>query len=145
MSTIQRGFTLIELLLSIALIALLAGISVPVYQSLQTNRTADTEYNKTTLLTRRAQILARSGWHDDDWGIMIETSRAVLFKGDDFAGRDTDFDEEVPFVNMTADSPAEVFFDSISGAPSTTVSVVFTTTNNYQLNFSINEEGVINN
>lgn len=141
----QKGFTLLELLLSIALISLLAALSVPVYQSFHTQRTADMEHQQGILLMRRAQSLARASWYDDDWGIKVQTESITLFKGNDFTTRTTSFDEVFPFANLSAESTPEIYFESVSGTPSSTLSVDFTTTNDYQFNISINEEGVIFN
>lgn len=140
---LQRGFTLLELLLSIAIIGLLAGLSVPVYQSLQTNRTADSERDQVVALVRRAQVRARAGDQNTDWGVFITSDRATLFQGNDFLNRDADFDEVVMFSNMTAEPDSEIIFENITGRGNTDISIDFATTNNYSFNITINHEGVI--
>lgn len=139
----KKGFTLLEVLLSIAIIGLVAGLSVPIFQQIQTRRTTDVELHQTVLMIRRAQTLARSGYYDDDWGISIIDDTVTLFKGDDYSSRDTDFDEVITFSNAEIDTDVEIFFSQEFGIPNDVFSSVFTTTNDYQLTISMNEQGSI--
>ena len=65
----NAGFTLLEVLLSVAIIALIAGIGTPVYQSFQTRNDLDVVTNTVAQSLRRAQVLARASDGDTTWGV----------------------------------------------------------------------------
>ncbi len=56
----QSGFTLIELMVSLALIMILASISIPVYHSFQTRNDLDIAVSTTAQIIRRAQALSQA-------------------------------------------------------------------------------------
>lgn len=140
----QRGFTLIEMLLSVAVIALLTGLSVPVYATFNARNDLDISEQSTVEALRRAQTYARSVEGDSQWGVSIQTDKAVLFKGASYATRNAAFDETTTYgagVNSTA---SEVVFAKLSGAPSTTGSVTLTqTSTNDTRAVSINAKGMV--
>jgi prepilin-type N-terminal cleavage/methylation domain-containing protein len=55
-----RGFTLIEILLSVALIGILAGLSLPVYQAFQVKNDLSVAVDTVVQSMRRAQMLSRA-------------------------------------------------------------------------------------
>lgn len=89
----MRGFTLIELLLSMALIAIIAGFTIPLYRNVQ----AKTDLDSATLLAvgaiRRATALARGVHSDSTWGVHIATTSITIFRGASYAARVTINDE----------------------------------------------------
>ena len=139
----QFGFTLFELLLSIALLGVIVAFSVPVFQQLQTQRSADSEVDQIIALIRRAQTLAHAGYYDDDWGIHIQDATVTLFRGNDFVNRDGGFDEAIVLSNATVDAPIEIFFAKNTGLPSGVFTAILTTTTDYQLTITINEQGTL--
>ena len=122
-----RGFSLIEVLLSIAMIAILAGLSVPIYNTFQVQNELHIAADTFTQTARRAQSLARSGTHDSDWGVSVQAGQIVLFSGDSYTARDVDRDEsfELP-TTVTPSGASEVVFDRTDGVPPTTPSITFT-------------------
>ena len=116
----QRGFTLLELLLSISLIAVLAGLSMPIYQSFQANNDLDVTINTAVQSLRRAQTLSREVSLDDNWGVYIDNTQIIIFKGISFSelGRDTGYDEvfEIP-INTNISGLSEVVFEKMTGFP----------------------------
>lgn len=140
-----RGFTLIEMLLSVSIIGLLAGFSLPVYQSFQNRNELDITAQGLASALRRAQTYARGMNGDSDWGVSIQTGSIILFKGSVFASRDTAYDEPVTISPNTIVSGgvSQVLFTKFSGAPTTTGTVTLTSINNDVRTVNINAKGMV--
>ncbi len=140
----MNGFTLIEVLLSIAIISILAGIGIPVYQSLQVRNDLDVAAVTIAQNFRRAQILSQAMEGDTTWGISIQNQSITLFQGASYAGRNQNFDEVFDVPNSIALSGTqEVVFAKFSGEPYTTGTVTLTTNTNETRNITINTKGMV--
>lgn len=140
------GFSSMELLLVVAILAMLGGLSMPLYLSFQAKNDLDLATDVVAQTLRRAQTFSRAMSGDDPWGVYVEDGSATLFKGASYASRDGSYDE----VSYLADSvivaggPVEVAFGKLSGelaAP-----VVITLTSRSVSNTSIitiNQKGMI--
>lgn len=115
-----RGFSLLEIMLSVSLVAILAGVSVPVYQSFQTRNDLEVATQSVAQSVRRAQTLSQSGQDDSQWGVRLQTGQVVLFRGTSFATRDPSVDEITDLslsVVIGGGSLGEVVFTKIAGGP----------------------------
>jgi len=142
----QSGFTLLEILLVVGLLVAVAGLSVPIYQSFQVTNDLDIAVNTIAQSSRRAQILAQSGEGDKNWGIYMDSSIIVVFRGDAYAGRpqvDQDLDEEFDVPATITIPQSEVVFSKISGDPNTTIAITVTASNGNTREVSINEVGMV--
>lgn len=140
----QRGFSLIEVLLSITLIGILAGLSLPVYSGYVAHN--DTHITAATLAQayRHAQTFARSGEGDSAWGVHAISGSITVFKGSSYATRDTDYDEVFSVSSALAISGlSDVVFDKLTGNPDTTGSVIISSTTGGTSVISINEKGMV--
>lgn len=140
----ERGFTLLEVLLSVALIAILTGISVPSFHLLMVSNDLDNTSNNLVQSLRRARGLSRAVDGDVSWGVNINSVNITLFKGSSFVNRDTNSDEifEMP-GNVTPSGIGEVVFEKFSGNPQTTGDIILKTSNNESRNITINPKGMI--
>ena len=140
----NAGFTLIELLLSIAVIILIAGMSAPVYQSFQVRNDLDIATVATAQSLRRAQILSQAVDGDTSWGVKVQTGSSVLFKGANYATRDTVYDEifDVP-ESIAPSDVSEIVFTKFTGLPQTTGTIIYTSNANETRTITINVEGTI--
>lgn len=123
----KQGFTLLELLLSVAIIAILAGLSLPVYRTLLSKNDLDIATTTTAQSLRRAQMLSQAVDGDTTWGLKIQSSSIVIFKGASFASRDTTFDETFSMPSTIGVlGTTEIVFAKMTGLPQSTGTVSLT-------------------
>lgn len=140
----SRGFTLIEALLSVSIMGIIAGLSIPVYQIflVQNDLSNNTESVASSL--RRAQTYARGVKDDSTWGVKVQSSVITLFKGATFATRDAAYDETTPLPStITAGGMDEIVYTKLLGTPSTTGTITITTSNNDTRMVTINAKGMV--
>lgn len=141
----QRGFTLIEILLSVAIITLLVGLSLPVYESFVRRNDLDLTTQNIVSALRRAQLYARSADEDSEWGVRVTTSSLTVFKGSTFGTRNTALDEVIPIpASLSASGTTDVVFTELTGLPSTTGSYTLTSTTNDIRTVTLNAKGMVN-
>src|SRR5689334_7494387 len=98
----QAGFILVELLLSIVIIGMLVGLSLPVYNTFAARNDLDIAGQQLAGVLRRAQVYARGMQNNSDWSVEVQATGATLFKGTSFASRDATYDESITFpANVT--------------------------------------------
>lgn len=140
----MRGFTLVEMLLSVSIITLLVGLSVPVYATFVGRNDLDVTRQSLVEALRRAQTYARAVEGDSTWGVAILSSQAVLFKGASYATRDAAFDEIIPMEGNVTNSGGEIVFSKLSGTPNASASTTLTqTTTNDSRTVTINAKGMV--
>ena len=139
----NRGFTLLELLLSVAIVALLAGLSLPVYRTLMQKNDLDIATTTIAQSLRRAQILSQAVDGDTTWGVNAQSNNIVIFKGTSYATRDATFDEtfDVP-TTIGISGSTEIVFAKFTGLPQTTGTINLSTANDSR-SVTINAKGTI--
>ena len=139
-----KGFTLIEMMLSVALLGILGGVSVPLYQSFQNQNQLSIATNTTAQTIRRAQILSRANDGDAQWGVYIQMGSVTLFQGDDFDDRDPAFDERTDIATtLSISGQQEYVFEKVSGVLMNAGSTNFSGPDGNEQKLSVNSEGVI--
>jgi len=140
----DNGFTLLEVLLSIACIAIIAGISIPVYQSFQNRNDLDIAGTTIAQSLRRAQILSQSSDGDTTSGVKILSPNIIVFRGASYSGRDTTQDETFTFpTSITPTGINEIIFSKTFGIPSTTGTITLTSNINETRTITINAKGMV--
>ena len=141
----EHGFTLIEMMLSVAIIGLLAGLSLPVFLSFQTNNdlSQTTEVVADTL--RRAETYSRANYGDAQWGVDFASRSVTLFQGATFSGRNTAFDEpETIPSDVLVGFSGDIIFNKLSGLPASSASINLTSTGGSSSTLTINNQGMVN-
>ncbi len=138
------GFTLIEVLLSVAVIAVLAGISAPVFTRLATKNDLDTAFVSLAQTWRRGQELSMANDGDIVWGVKVAAGSITLFKGTSFASRDTNYDEvfSMPLTISVSGAVTEITFNKLTGTPSATGTVSLTSFDD-TTTLTINSKGTV--
>ena len=140
----NSGFTLLEVLLSVAVIALIAGLGAPIYQSFQVRNDLDVATNTISQSLRRAQVLSQAVDGDTTWGISVQSGAIILFQGASYASRNTNFDEVFDLPgSITPSGVSEIIYEKFTGEPQNTGTVTLTSNTNEARNITINEKGNI--
>jgi prepilin-type N-terminal cleavage/methylation domain-containing protein len=138
------GFTLIEVLLSVAILTLLTGLSLPVYESFVRRNDLDLTAQTIASTIRRAETYARGVNEDSTWGVRFTSPTTTLFKGTTYATRDATYDEIVTIPNsMTMTGTSEVVFSKLSAIPNTTASIDLNSTTNDTRTITVNAGGAV--
>jgi prepilin-type N-terminal cleavage/methylation domain-containing protein len=140
----QRGFTLLEVMLSVAIIALIAGLGTPIYQGFQVRNDLDVAANSISTSLRRAQILSQAVDGDTSWGLSIQSGAITLFRGVSYASRSAEYDEVFDLQgSITPSGVSEIVYEKFTGIPQTTGTIILTSNANEIRNITINEKGTI--
>ncbi|MEW6617315.1 MAG: type II secretion system protein [Patescibacteria group bacterium] len=140
----NRGFTLIEILLSLAIISVIVATGIPIFQSFQNRNELDIATVTLAQSLRRAQLLAQASDGDTSWGTHTQSGSITLFKGPNYVGRDSTFDEvfTIP-TNIIASGTQEYVFSRFTGLPQSTGTLTFTSINNETRTIITNAKGMV--
>lgn len=139
----MRGFTLIEILLTVTLLTVLVGVSLPLYRNfvLRTDLTVarDSIFASVSAARQRSQYNIADG----GWGVYVTAGSIVLFQGDSYASRDTEYDDVIAIadsVNISDDN--EFVFDQLTGEVDQTGSITLTSLSDRSVTIFINDQGI---
>ena len=117
----NSGFSLLEVLLSITILTMLLGVSIPYFydsflrEGQQVMSTSLVHY----LQSARQRATLRAG---DYWGVHFDSTahEFILFNGKDFQGRNSEFDEVYNYnsqinINSSMGSSGDVVFEPGTG------------------------------
>lgn len=112
----RPGFTFIEGLLTIAILGVITGVSIPMYRMYEERSCVQLATENVSQAVNRARFLSQSVERDSGWGFSAE--HGVLFKGASYATRDPAFDESYPVGDCAEISGlSEVAFQKMTGNP----------------------------
>jgi len=142
--TRDGGFTLVEMLLSVVIIGMLTGLSLPVYESFVRRNDLDLAAQNLAFALRRAETYARAVNYDSPWSVEIQSSSITLFQGTAFGSRNTAYDESVSIPgSITPSGLGEVQFAKFSATPNTTGNITLTSTTNATRTITVNAKGMV--
>jgi len=140
----DKGFTLIELLIVSAILAILAGLTVPSLTSTYSDYVLTSEKDLASSLLRRTRSLAMAGFNDNDHGIKIASASYIEFEGTTYATRDASKDILTPRnADIAVSGSTEFVFSRLSGRSDQAMLILILDDLN-KASISINQEGLIN-
>ncbi|MFH1632230.1 MAG: prepilin-type N-terminal cleavage/methylation domain-containing protein [bacterium] len=123
----NRGFTLVEVLVVVAILALIVFIATGLGANTLTKNQIGIETDQMISLLRRAQARSVSGYQDDVWGVHLTSTDYTLFKSNDYATRDTSFDEVYNLPSsLSASGLTDVVFEIRTGETTDTGTITLT-------------------
>lgn len=139
----NQGFTLVEMLLSIAIIGVIFGFSLPLYQSLQNKNNLELASDLTIDNFRLARTMAISQASNSAWGLYASTSDLFIFQGNSFNTRlvDSDVVSHLP-DGVRVSGTIEFIFERLSGSPQATGTLILINSFGQQKIITINERGL---
>lgn len=139
----KHGLTLIELLIVIGILGIIATVSAPNISRFLGGGYLTTSTDKVVRTLRKAQGYSFNGKENSVWGVYCEPKLLVLFKGSDYATRNSSFDETFdlpPSVKISG--LTDVYFQRLRGNPSGTRSITISVFGD-QRTITVNAEGMI--
>jgi prepilin-type N-terminal cleavage/methylation domain-containing protein len=136
------GYTLVEILLTVALIAMVAGFSVPLFQSFLFQNQVATATTLVTRAVRSAQAYSQGVRGDSAWGVAFMPNGVTLFKGESYSARDSSEDLHYSLQGVTLSGVGEIVFSKHRGYLSSSVTVYISSTSGNNI-LEINEKGTI--
>ena len=142
----RSGFTAIELLLTLGIITVSAGLSIPMYRQYLIRNDLEIARQNVAQGIQRAKFLSQVSMNDSGWGFSTDAlpGRGVLFMGDNYATRNTDFDEMYSLPStIEVTGLTEVSFSKIDGLPDQTGIITLRALNGEErtIAVSLGEEG----
>ncbi|MBI4992268.1 MAG: prepilin-type N-terminal cleavage/methylation domain-containing protein [Candidatus Harrisonbacteria bacterium] len=117
----QNGFTVVEVLIAIAVVSVLASLSVAYFNSFLARNELQNESLKVVDSLRRARGQSMARQEDSQWGVHFESNKYVLFKGSSYSAADS-YNEEITLPDVLTISTinlngggSDVVFNKITG------------------------------
>ena len=140
----HKGFTLPEVLLSVALLTIIGGMSIPMYRVFMVRDELDSAATTLAQNLRRAQMLSRSSSGDMTRGVHVGVGSILIYKGSNYVLRDSSFDENTSIpTTIVPTGTTEVTFSKVTGLPSATGTFTLTSQANEKRTITINEKGTV--
>ncbi len=141
---VLRGFTMAEVALSLSILAIIFGMTMPLYRIFNVRN--DMDIAVTTLVQdfRRAQTLSQITDGDSSWGVHVATGSILIYKGQSYVARDQTFDEITEISSSIIISGLhDVYFSKQAGLPQSVGTTTFTSITNETRNVTINQKGMV--
>ena len=143
-NVICKGFTLPEILLSVSLLAIIGGMTIPSYHTFIVRNDLDLATATLTSNLRRAQSLSQSADGDMTWGVHLGVGSILLYKGASYVLRDTNYDQNTQIPkSIVPTGLSEITFSKVFGVPNATGTFTIKSQVNEIRNITINEKGMV--
>ncbi len=141
----MKAFTLIEILLVVIILTVLIGSAIPISISFYKTQQLDINVRGVVQSLRRAQLKAMSVESDSNFGVYLTNDNYILFKGDSYLNRISEFDEvfDLPQI-ITISGIQEVAFSKFEGIPISLTGDIILKSNGDSRIININEIGRVN-
>lgn len=139
----MRGFTLVEMLLAVALLAAIAGISLPLYTQFSVRTDLAVARDSFLAHAHAARGRAQHNIHDGQWGVTVTGGSIVLFQGSSFESRDEDHDDLINIADsITISGDSEFVFEQLTGEVDQEGGITLTSVADKSITITLNEKGI---
>ncbi|MFA6474697.1 MAG: prepilin-type N-terminal cleavage/methylation domain-containing protein [Patescibacteria group bacterium] len=139
----RAGFSLIELIVVLAVVSLLAVLSISTYGTISVHHDVNSSVTMLRSNIEAAKHRAVAGVNDSNWGIKLLADRMVIFRGVSYAARVTASDITTYWPQgVTFTGTDEIVFTKLTGSPSTTTAWQLTK-KNFSTNLTLNATGTL--
>lgn len=136
-----------EILIVIAILILIAAVTIPVYDKMQFSTQLNEASNLISQDLRLAKQKAQAEAGNSAYGVKFDANSYIVYKGDSFETRDENYDFPVDLGNelniSTTLNNDEINFDKGSGEPDNIGTITITNSFNNEKKISINWIGTI--
>ena len=141
---VRSGFTLIEMALSVALLGIIFGMTMPMYHTFSVRNDLDIATFTVVQSLRRAQVLSQVSDGDSSWGVRVSSGSILIYKGSSFILREEEYDENTSIpTTILISGLQDVVFSKQTGLPQNTGTVSLTSSSNETRNVTINQKGMV--
>lgn len=141
----NSGFTVIEIIITITIITAISVLGATVGFDVYRSGTLSVERDLLVSSLEKARSFAMTNVGESSHGLYVEDNRHILFRGDSYPERNTDYDLEVvnsPKISSTG--TVEFVFEQLSGDGIAHGTLTLTDDRGMSVSISVNEEGGIN-
>ncbi len=141
----KQGFTFVEVLVIIGILALIAGLSIPFYQSWYVSSQLDNETSLLVQTLRQAQQMAMASAGYSAYGVHVTENTYVLFRGAVYNSGDS-FNQTTILpdtISLSSTLGSEIVFERGTGLPSQTGMITLDGDSQKQNSIHLNNLGVI--
>lgn len=139
-----RGFTMLEVSLSLSILAMIFGMTMPLYRTFMVRNDLDLAVTTFVQDLRRAQTLSQITDGDSVWGVHVATGSILIYKGSSYALRDQALDEDTSMpLSISVSGLTNVTFAKQTGLPQSIGTTTFISNTNETRNVTINQKGMV--
>ncbi len=134
----NKGFTAIEILIALAVIVIIVSVALPQLSHSRENQAMKNAVQESLSSIDKARGETLSSLNSSEYGVHFQSDKVIIFKGTAYStGASTnetiDIVTPASISNVTfggvSSTSGDVYFNRLSGAPSTTGTVTISTTN----------------
>ena len=137
----KRGITIIELLVVLAVLGIIISVVTPQFSKIRENQVLKSGVQDVLSSLDKARSQTLASLNSSEYGVRFEADKIIIFKG---AGFSSSSDNEIIDIitpasitnvalGCTPPIPCDIFFNRLSGSPSTTGTVTISTTNYFKI------------
>jgi prepilin-type N-terminal cleavage/methylation domain-containing protein len=140
----RSGFTLLELILAVTVFAIIGGATaIPFASRFFNKNNLENKTNEVVSALFTAKLNSVSGKEHSQWGVHIDSTHIIMFKGSSYVPPGTTFDQTYDIPPTTTITTIDVAFNSTTGNPSAPQTIAISDALGDQHILSVNEVGSI--
>ena len=138
----KRGITIIELLVVLAVLGIIISVVTPQFSKIRENQVLKSGVQDILSSLNKARSQTLASLNSLNYGVRFEADKIIIFKGAGFSPGVSD-NEIIDIITpasitnvalgCTPPFPCDIYFNRLSGSPSTTGTVTISTTNYFKI------------